>query len=242
MTLRQTLSHDLAAALARDPAARSKAEVIFAYPGFHAILTYRLAHRAWARGWKLAARLLTHIGRMLTGIEIHPAAQIGCGFFVDHGMGVVIGETTQIGDDVTLYQGVTLGGTSLEGGKRHPTLGNGVIVGAGAKVLGPISIGEMARIGSNAVVVKDVGAHATMVGVPAKPARPKTATDDEFCAYGTPAGDLPDPVSRALDGLLDQVHRLSARVGQLEDEIADCREPELTGGSDDDNVRCGEGQ
>jgi len=224
MRLFEELHSDIEAALTRDPAARSRLEVILAYPGFHAVLYYRLAHGLWRRGFKLLGRLISHVGRWLTGIEIHPAAEIGPGFFIDHGMGVVIGETTRIGDDVTLYQGVTLGGTSLEKGKRHPTLRDGVIVGAGAKVLGPVTIGEGARIGSNAVVVKDVADHATVVGVPAKAVRRAPKDDEEFCAYGTPAGELPDPVSRSLNALLDTVHHLSARVEQLESGLAEHRE------------------
>src|SRR5690349_21524357 len=162
------LAEDIDAILARDPAARSKTEVVLYYPGLHAVALHRLANTAWQRNWKLTGRFVSHLARWLTGIEIHPAARIGRRLFVDHGMGVVIGETSEIGDDVTLYQGVVLGGISLHEGKRHPTLGNGVIVGAGAKILGPITIGDGARVGSNAVVLKDVAAGATMVGVPAR--------------------------------------------------------------------------
>ena len=152
----KNLRDDIGAIMARDPAARSRLEVVFCYPGFHAVLLHRLAHGAWCRGWRLVGRFLSHVGRGLTGIEIHPGATIGRRLFVDHGMGVVIGETSEIGDDVTLYQGVTLGGTSLNQGKRHPTLKDGVIVGAGAKILGPLVVGANARIGSNAVVLADV--------------------------------------------------------------------------------------
>jgi serine O-acetyltransferase len=162
------LRSDIDSMMARDPAARSRLEVVLCYPGFHALFFYRLGHAAWSRGFLLLGRWLTQLGRFLTGIEIHPGAQIGRRFFIDHGMGVVIGETAVIGDDVTLYQGVTLGGTSLKGGKRHPTLMNKVIVGAGAQVLGPITVGEGARVGANAVVLKDVPAAATMVGIPAR--------------------------------------------------------------------------
>src|SRR6185503_12185472 len=160
------LREDVAVVFERDPAARTSWEVFTCYPGFHALVVHRLAHRLW--GWELKwlARFLSHLSRWLTGIEIHPGATIGRRFFIDHGMGVVIGETAQIGDDCTLYHGVTLGGTSWNKGKRHPTLGNRVVVGAGAKILGPINIGEDTRVGANAVVVKSVPANAVVVGVP----------------------------------------------------------------------------
>ena len=176
----------------RDPAARSRVEVIFCYPGFHAVMAYRLANKLWRNNWKFLARFLSHMTRMFTGVEIHPGATIGQRFFIDHGMGVVIGETARIGDDVTLYHGVTLGGTSFMKGIRHPQIGNNVIVGAGAQLLGPIQVGNGARIGSNAVVVKDVPEGATMVGVPANQVVAKvvpiTAQEPAFDAYGA-AGD-----------------------------------------------------
>lgn len=224
------LRDEIDAIIQRDPAARSRVEVVLCYPGLHAIVFHRMAHRAWKADWRLLGRFLSHLGRMLTGIEIHPGATIGQRLFVDHGMGVVIGETSEIGDDVTLYQGVVLGGTSLEQGKRHPTLRSGVIVGAGAKILGPVTVAEGARIGSNAVVLKDVPAGATMVGVPARqvvrgPAKPKRT---EFCAYGQDA-DLPDPVARAIDGLCTEISALRSRVGELEAQLADKSEkPPLT--------------
>jgi serine O-acetyltransferase len=231
------LRSDIDSMMARDPAARSRLEVVLCYPGFHALFFYRLGHAAWTRGFLLLGRWLTQLGRFLTGIEIHPGAQIGHRFFIDHGMGVVIGETAVIGDDVTLYQGVTLGGTSLKGGKRHPTLMNKVIVGAGAQVLGPITVGEGARVGANAVVLKDVPAAATMVGIPARAvidrdvavielaqraaydsgaARVPDAEDDCFYAYGTPSADLPDPVARAIDALAEQVATLRRRLEEVE--------------------------
>ena len=217
------LRADIQAVMERDPAARSKIEVFLAYPGVHALMYYRLAHGAWRRGWFLLGRVLSHIGRVMTGIEIHPGAKIGERVFIDHGMGVVIGETAEVGDDVTLYQGVTLGGTSLEKGKRHPTLMNGVIVGGGAMVLGPITVGERAVVGANAVVVKDVPAGVTVAGVPAKIVRGRRVADkDEFLAYGTPE-DLPDPVAKSIDALLDMVHRLTLRVEQLEQETRDSK-------------------
>jgi len=214
------LRQEIDGIMARDPAARSRAEVLLCYPGLHALLGHRLANALWRRGWKLSARFVSQVVRTLTGIEIHPGATIGRGFFIDHGMGVVIGETAEIGDDVVLYHGVTLGGTALHQGKRHPTLGNGVIVGAGAKVLGAITVGDGARVGSNAVVVADVPAGATVVGIPAKVVVPKAETSD-FLPYGTPRGDIPDPVARALSGLLEQVHGLRQRVGELEAAQAD---------------------
>ena len=169
----KALRNEFDSVMARDPAARSRLEVALCYPGFHALLIYRLAHGAWRREWYLLGRFLAHIGRFLTGIEIHPGAVIGKRFFIDHAMGVVVGETSIIGDDVTLYQGVTLGGISRDKGKRHPTLEDGVIVGAGAQVLGPITIGVGARIGANAVVLKDVEPGTTMVGIPARAAGPR---------------------------------------------------------------------
>ncbi len=213
---------DIHSMMRRDPAARSAFEFVLCYPGFHAALIHRVAGFAWRRGFHIFGRLMSHLGRMLTGIEIHPGAQIGRRLFIDHGMGVVIGETTVIGDDVTLYQGVTLGGTSWNKGKRHPTLADGVIVGAGAKVLGPITVGAGARIGSNAVVVSDVGEASTVVGVPARAVLPRD--DDkakEFCAYAAPSRDLPDPVARAIEGVCEEVRALNARIAELEGRLKD---------------------
>ena len=164
----KNIREDITSVFERDPAARSTFEVLTCYPGLHARIFHRMSNTFWHIGLKWLARFTSHIGRGLTGIEIHPGATIGRRFFIDHGMGVVIGETAEIGDDVTLYHGVTLGGTSWKEGKRHPTLGNGVVVGAGAKILGPIYIGDGAKIGSNAVVVKDVPAGATAAGIPAR--------------------------------------------------------------------------
>lgn len=213
------LGEDIDAIMARDPAAKSRIEVMLCYPGFHALLFYRIGNAAWRRGWLLLGRFLSHLGRVLTGIEIHPGATIGRRFFVDHGMGVVIGETAEVGDDVTLYQGVTLGGTSLHQGKRHPTLGDGVIVGSGAQVLGPLTVGKGARVGANAVVLKDVPEGVTVVGIPAQVAISRSKQEDAFCAYGTSV-DMPDPVARALDGLLGEVTALKARVVELEGSAA----------------------
>jgi serine O-acetyltransferase len=179
-TLYKRLVEDIDSFMARDPAARSRWEVILCYPGYHALMGYRVSNALWRRNWRLLARFLSNISKILSGIEIHPGATIGKRFFIDHGTGVVIGETSEIGDDVMLYQGVTLGGTSLEKGKRHPTLEDGVVVGSGAQVLGPLIVGAGARIGSNAVVLKDVEKGATMVGIPAKMvmARPKEPAPD----------------------------------------------------------------
>ena len=226
------LREDIDAVLARDPAARSRLEVLLCYPGLHALLFHRLAHGAWNAGWPLIGRLFSHLGRMLTGIEIHPGARIGRRVFIDHGMGVVIGETSEIGDDVTLYQGVTLGGTSLNAGKRHPTLENGVIVGAGAKVLGPLTVASGARVGSNAVVLADVPAGVTVVGIPAKAVVPKdSAKATGFCAYGSTA-DLPDPVARAIDGLCQDLTVLRNRVAELEARLAAADQVAAAGNSD----------
>jgi serine O-acetyltransferase len=215
----KNMRDEIDATLARDPAARSRLEVVLCYPGFHALLFHRGAHWLWRHGWRLAGRLVSHFGRMLTGIEIHPGARIGRRLFIDHGMGVVIGETAEIGDDCTLYQGVTLGGTSLERGqKRHPTLGNGVIVSVHAQVLGPFRVGDGARIGAQAVVLSEVPAGATMVGIPAKPVarrRPSGGSQPTFQPYAL-GPEIPDPIARALTGLLDEVTSLRARLAELE--------------------------
>jgi serine O-acetyltransferase len=203
------LREDIASIRQRDPAARSSWEVLTCYPGLHAIAMQRCAHWCWLRGWRWMGRFISHVARWLTGIEIHPGAKIGRRVFIDHGMGVVIGETAEVGDDCTIYQGVTLGGTSLaKGAKRHPTLARGAIIGAGAKVLGSFTVGEDAKVGSNAVVVKEVPAGATAVGNPARIIDQSEQSPREqaaarmFSAYGiTPNGD--DPLSKALHGLID---------------------------------------
>lgn len=213
------IREDLDSVMQRDPAARSRIAVFFCYPGFHALLFHRFAHWLWQRRVTGLAVWFSYIARILTGIEIHPGATIGRRFFIDHGTGVVVGETAEIGDDVTLYQGVTLGGTSLEAGKRHPTLRDGVIVGAGAKVLGPITLGENVRVGSNAVVLKDVADNVTVVGIPAKALAAQSSVEPgQFVAYGTPCDDLPDPVARAIRGLVDEVTNLRHRIEAVEQE------------------------
>ncbi len=195
-----TSREDVNCVFDRDPAARTTFEVMTCYPGLHARVVHRVSHVLWKSGFKWPARFLSHLARNVTGIEIHPGATIGRRFFIDHGMGVVIGETAEVGDDVTLYHGVTLGGTSWKEGKRHPTLGNGVVVGAGAKVLGPILVGDNAKIGSNAVVVKDVPVGATAVGVPAR-ILDEARKAAGFNPYGI-GNDQNDPFAKAIHGLL----------------------------------------
>ena len=216
------LREEIESIRARDPAARSGLEVVLCYPGFHVMLFHRVASAAWKARLHLVARFVSQFGRFLTGIEIHPGATIGRRLFIDHGSGVVIGETAAVGDDVTLYHGVTLGGTSLDGGKRHPTLEDGVIVGAGAKILGPITVGRNARIGANAVVLADVPDGVTMVGIPARIAMAKRKSDG-FHAYGVDE-DLPDPVLRAVETLRGEIGRLQARIDELEAEKGASRE------------------
>ncbi len=220
----------------RDPAAQSVFEVCTCYPGFHAVLIHRLSHKIWQANFKWCARFIAHGARWMTGIEIHPAAKIGQRFFIDHGMGVVIGETAVIGDDCTLYHGVTLGGTSWQKGKRHPTLGNGVVVGAGAKVLGPIEIGENARVGSNAVVVKPVPAGATVTGIPgrirkAQTLREKTATKIGFDAYGETT-NMPDPIVEAINRMLDHIEQTDQQMqcmrSALKEAGIDCKEQRIS--------------
>ena len=222
-TFFKRLLDDVDSVIARDPAARSRAEVILCYPGFHAVVFFRFANWAWRHGFYLLARFVSNIGKILTGVDIHPAATIGRRLFIDHATGLVIGETAEIGDDVTLYHDVTLGGISLEKGKRHPTLENGVIVGAGAHILGPVTIGAGARIGSNAVVRQDVPKCATMVGIPARMVMQKEdrATEQEFRAYGTPAkGDIADPVARGFDNLRTEIATLTEWIAELESRLA----------------------
>jgi serine O-acetyltransferase len=211
------LNDDMQAIFERDPAARSRLEVLLCYPGLHAVMFHRIAHALWGRRWLTLARWISQLARWLTGIEIHPGATIGRKLLIDHGMGVVIGETTVVGDNVTLYQQVTLGGISLHPGKRHPTIEDDVVIGSGAAVLGPFTVGRGARIGANAVVLREVAAHATMVGVPARQVGPQPVEEETcFPAYGMTPGQTIDPVSRALDRLTSQITELEAKVEALE--------------------------
>ena len=215
------LREDIACVFERDPAARSAWEVLTCYPGFHALQLHRLSHWLWGQRLRWLARWLSHWGRWLTGVEIHPGASIGRRFFIDHGMGVVIGETAEIHDDCTLYHGVTLGGTSWCKGKRHPTLQRGVVIGAGAKILGPLTVGEGARVGSNAVVVRDVPPGATAVGIPARiiaserdQAREEKAEKMGFSAYAVTRTE-DDPLAKAIHGLLDHAVETDRRIEHL---------------------------
>jgi serine O-acetyltransferase len=210
----KTLKEDIQTVFAKDPAARSVIEVLLCYPGLHALWAHRLAHFLWRHKLRLLSRLISHINRFATGIEIHPGARIGRRFFIDHGAGVVIGETSDIGDDVLLYQGVVLGGTTLEKKKRHPTLGNGVEMGSGAIALGPITIGDGARIGSSSVVIKSVPAGVTVVGIPGR-----VVTKREKPAMDLEHGKLPDPVAEAIRMVLKNQHSLEERLKRLEDSV-----------------------
>jgi len=222
------IKEDIASVFDRDPAARNTFEVLTNYPGLHAIWVHRISHKLWCKNWKWLARTLSTVARWLTGIEIHPGATVGRRFFIDHGMGVVIGGTAEIGDDVTLYQGVTLGGTSWKAGKRHPTLEDNVVIGAGAKVLGPITLGKGSKVGSNSVVVKDVPENATAVGIPGRIVNAKKSESDNnrekvaekfgFDAYAV-SSDNPDPVAKAIGRLLDHIHLMDNKVSDLCKEI-----------------------
>ncbi len=201
----------------RDPAARSSVEVLFCYPGLHAVIWHKLSQWLWLRGFLFLGRFSSHLARWLTGIEIHPAARLGRRLVIDHGMGVVIGETAEIGDDCYLYHQVTLGVARTSGGKRHPTVGNNVIIGAGAKVLGPITIGDNARIGSNSVVLEAVPADTTVVGIPARPVDRQLPRDKpHFDPYGMPCDESIDPLLRDLEGLRQELAELEARVARMQ--------------------------
>ncbi len=216
----KSLREDIASVFARDPAARSTWEVLSCYPGLHALYVHKLARWFWDRRLRWFARFLSHLGRWLTGIEIHPGATIGRRVFIDHGMGVVIGETAEVGDDTTLYHGVTLGGTTWKKGKRHPTLGKGVVVGAGAKILGPINIGDGAKVGSNAVVVKDVPPGATVVGVPGRIVEDGAAQQAaRFAAYAV-MSNQDDPYAKAIQSLVEHSHELEQSLAALTEKLA----------------------
>ena len=204
---------DIRAVLERDPAARSSLEVLLCYPGVHALVFHRLAHTLWHHGWLTMARLVSHFARFVTGIEIHPAAKLGPGLFIDHGMGVVIGETAEVGENVTIYQGVSLAGPSLKREKRHPTLGNNVVVGAGAKIIGGFKIGDGSRIGAGSVVVREVPPNSVVVGVPGR----VTYRDGQRVAGEIDLNqtDLPDPVSKAIEQLVERIRALEAELETL---------------------------
>lgn len=206
------LKEDIKAVFDRDPAARSALEVFFCYPGLHALWFHRLSHWFWTRQFYFLGRFTSHLGRFFTGIEIHPGATIGKGFFIDHGMGVVIGETAEIGNNVTLYHGVTLGGVSWEKTKRHPTVEDNVVIGSGAKVLGPFTVGKGSKIGSNSVVVKEVPPHATVVGIPG---RMVVATEQTTERMDLQHGRLPDPEAKAISCLFDQIRDLERKYTEL---------------------------
>ena len=209
----EMMRRDIRAAFERDPAARSALQIVLCYPGIHAVWLHRIAHRLWGWGWLTLARFVSHLGRFLTGIEIHPGAKLGPGLFIDHGMGVVIGETAEVGENVTLLHGVTLGGTSLKREKRHPTLGNNVVVGAGATILGAFKIGDGSRIGAGSVVVREVPPNSVVVGVPGR----VTHKDGQRVAGQIDLNqiDLPDPLARAIEQLLDRIHHLESEVQTL---------------------------
>jgi serine O-acetyltransferase len=215
------IRRDIRVVRERDPAARSTLEVLACYPGVHALAMHRLGHRLWNAGWTTTARLVSHVSRFLTGIEIHPAAKLGPGLFIDHGMGIVIGETAEIGENVSLLQGVTLGGTSTKREKRHPTLGNNVTVGAGAKIIGGFTIGDGSRIGAGSVVVREVPPNCVVVGVPGR----ITYRDGQRVTDGIDLNqtDMPDPVAKAIEQLLDRIRTLEGEVETLRKTVA----PEL---------------
>ena len=238
------LNEDISCVFERDPAARNRIEVLTTYPGVHALLCYRIAHRLWKRNWRYSARLLAYIARIWTNVDIHPGADIGRRLFIDHGSGVVIGETAEIGNDVTLYHGVTLGGTSWSHGKRHPTLEDAVVVGAGAKVLGPIVVGAGAKVGANSVVIKAVPAHRTVVGIPAKVVQ--TSVAGELNPYGVDLNHhlIPDPVAGAIQCMLDRIRFLEKEIGKgacspdgedLDDECIDCEAKDVC--ETDDSIK-----
>lgn len=213
----ETMKRDVRTVLERDPAARSALEVVLCYPGVHAIWIHRIAHRFWRGGWVTTARFVSHVGRFMTGIEIHPAAKLGPGLFIDHGMGVVIGETAEVGENVSLLQGVTLGGTSLKREKRHPTLADNVVVGAGAKILGSFTIGAGSRIGAGSVVVREVPENSVVVGVPGR----VTYRDGQRLKGEIDLNqvDLPDPLARAVEQMMDRIQSLENELAALKPSV-----------------------
>lgn len=221
----ERIRRDIRTVRERDPAARSAVEVVFCYPGVHAIWFHRIANRLWGWGWLTLGRLVSHLSRFLTGIEIHPAAKLGPGLFIDHGMSVVIGETSEIGENVTLLQGVTLGGTSLKREKRHPTLGDNVVVGAGAKIIGAFKIGDNSRIGAGSVVVREVPPNSVVVGVPGR----VTFKDGQRVSGEIDLNqiDLPDPVAKAIEHLLERIQQLESELNTLRKAVEGARAERL---------------
>ena len=226
ISLLQQLKRDVACVFERDPAARSTFEVLTTYPGVHAIILHRIANRLWLAKWRYLARLISYLSRVFTNIDIHPGATIGQRFFIDHGAGVVIGETAIVGDDVTLYHGVTLGGTSWNKGKRHPTLGNGVMVGAGAKILGPITLHDRVRVGANSVVIEDVESGCTVVGIPGKVVQVREA--GKVNPYGIDLDHhlIPDPVGKAIACLVERIAQLERQIQGTVKDTEECLECE----------------
>ncbi len=231
----QRLKEDVAVVFERDPAARSHLEVVLTYPGVHALILYRAAHWLWCHGSKLPARMLSYLGRFLTGVDIHPGAVIGRRAFIDHGMGVVIGETTEIGDDVTLYQGVTLGGTSLSKGKRHPTIEDFVVITTGATVLGPVTVGHGSRIGAGSVVIHTVPPNSTVVGIPGRVVRSDAShPTGSLELIDLDHGDLPDPVARAISVLVEHVEKIERKIDDLASRQGTTEEQRL---ADEEDLR-----
>ncbi|TRW89777.1 serine O-acetyltransferase [Candidatus Methylobacter oryzae] len=217
------MREDICCVLERDPAARNCLEVFLAYPGVHAVLFYRINHRLWQKGWKMAARWLAFLARWLTHVDIHPGAKIGRRFFIDHGAGVVIGETAEVGDEVTLYHGVTFGGTSWNKEKRHPTLGNGVMVGAGAKILGPITLGNQVRVGANSVVVKNVAAYCTVVGIPGRVIPHRGEKNQNETRINPDHNLIPDPIGKIAGCMMERMDKLEIQVAHQVREPGQCR-------------------
>jgi len=237
MGLLAHIKEDIDCVFERDPAARTRLEVVFTYPGLHALMFHRVSNWLWRRGWLFSARLLSFLARMMTNVDIHPGATIGRRLFIDHGAGVVIGETAEIGDDVTLYHGVTLGGTSLSKGKRHPTLDDRVLVGAGAKILGPVRVGAGANVGANSVVISDVPAEMTVVGIPGRVVLPPEARRVTKHGIDLDHHLMPDPVGKALHCMAERIAHLEGRLAQLEHKPAEiecnhCGDPCGSGAQD----------
>ena len=215
------IREDIGCVRQRDPAARGQLETLLTYPGIHAVIWYRIANRLWRSGWRFSARLLSWLGRFVSNIDIHPGARIGRRFFIDHGACVVIGETAEVGDDVTLYHGVTLGGTSWSPGKRHPTLEDGVVVGAGAKILGPITVGSGSRVGANSVVIESTPPDVTVVGIPARVVRPQLSHRRVVGKIDLDHHLMPDPVGEALSVMMDRIEFLEAQIAHLRKRVRD---------------------